>query len=72
MRKNKPLAFDSILLIPYAVFAATLEAAGIGLLDNPVTWLLLSLALVWVDLRSFNQGMDRGIKITKEVWGIPE
>lgn len=65
-------SFDITGIALYMTFGVVLTASGHSIED--ITYWLLFLLLVVVDVRSHNsaysEGLDAGSRITKEVWGI--
>lgn len=61
---------DWVNLVLYGVFGFLLGVVGIGVLTQPLPFFALLGILVFVDIRSHKKGLDKGVEIVKEVWGI--
>lgn len=63
-------SLDWLGLFLYAAFGALLSAAGVSVMAQPLTFFALLGILMFVDIRAHNKGLDAGVDITKDVWGI--
>lgn len=55
--KNFIKNFDFVHLLLYAFFVLVMLAAGIGPQANPVTWFLLGVAFICIDIRAYQCGI---------------
>lgn len=62
-------AIDWFNLLMYGLFGFMLSFSGVGVLEHPWNFLTLVAILIAVDIRSHNDGLNRGVEIMKEVWG---
>lgn len=65
---------DWVGLAFYLLFNAILEAIGIDIFDSPVSWILLNMTLLMIDIRQhsrgYREGLQDGANVTKQIHGI--
>ena len=61
---------DWLALVLYAFFGFVLNISGVGVLTQPLNFFVLLIILMVVDMRSHQEGLNRGVEIVKQVWGI--
>lgn len=66
----KFLKSEWINLVLYGLFGFILADAGVGVTDQPLYFFSLLGILVFTNIRAHSDGLDSGVNIVKEVWGI--
>jgi site-specific recombinase len=59
-----------VSLVLYGLFGLLLGMSGVSITEKPFYFWALTSILVVIDLRSHNQGLNKGAEIVKTVWDI--
>lgn len=62
--------YNVIGITLYALFGFVLSLAGVGVMEKPIEFITLLAILIVVDISSHTNGLNKGVEIAKDVYGI--